>query len=261
MNMVKKPFGLALVMGLVCAQPTSAEVIGIGLDFRKGLFVQEYWQDGKPHYALANLGAEGVRITVTDRKSGAVLAGPWEVKARSVAHVEAGKVAGNDLVQFTLANGSSLGLLTAPVPPAQQAKGVLTTSDGMNGSGGRHAEIWCEQARPTFKSEELIELKLVVPANAGIIKYSTKQEENRTIVHVPLVEADCATLPVEKVGAELHIRTNQPLKDEPRHTVTLRFKAPRVTAPTMVMVTGWRALNNAGGHGITRGIVVLPMDR
>lgn len=252
------PRNLVLVVFTIClgAAPVAANVIGIGLDFRKGIFVQEYWQDGKPFYALANLGKEAVHISVADWKTGAVMAGPWEVKAMSVSRVDASKVGGNALVSFRVANGA-LGLLMPPTAPAERMMGVLASYDGMNGSGGRHTELWCEQTKPAFKSAEMIELKIKVPGNSGVIKYSTKGEDS-IIAQLPLQEAICETLPVKTVGNEIQILTSQPLKAEKLHTVTLRFRAPMVTTPTMVMVSGWRAISNGGGHGITRGIIVEP---
>lgn len=247
--------GLLLVP--LCGSFARAELIGVGLDFRKGIFVQEYWQDGKPYYAIANLGKEKTTISVADWKTGAVLAGPWDLMAQTVRHVDASTVRGDALVRFQLADGSALGLLMPPTPPPNPVKGSLATYDGMNGSGGRQVELWCEQAVPAFKTGEIIELALKLPTGAGVIKYTTKPE-NGNVVQLPLLEASCETLPVKNVGNEYQILASKPLKAEKLHTVTLRFRAPTVAAPTMVMLSGWRMLSNGGGHGITRGVVVMP---
>jgi len=243
-------------MGAASTSTARAELIGVGLDFRTGVFVQEYWQNGKPYYALANLGKEGVQISVNDWKSGAALAGPWGVQSQSVTHVDASKLPANGLVRFQLANGKALGLLNVPMPPAASGKNVATF-EGMNGSGGRHNELWCEQEKLAYSADEVIDLKLLVPGGAGIIKYSTKAEEG-AILQLPLLEATCETLPITRMGDQVQILASKPLKKQALHTITLRFRAPMASTPTMVMVSGWRAISTGAGHGITRGIVVLP---
>ena len=54
------------------------------------------------------------------------------------------------------------------------------------------------------------------------------------------------------------INTDNPLQEQPLHTIVLHFQAPVVQQPTMYMITGWLELEDRGGRGLTRGIMVIP---
>ncbi|MBM4038300.1 MAG: hypothetical protein FJ290_07290 [Planctomycetes bacterium] len=267
------------MLALACALlgEVVASSIGVGLDWRTGLFVQEYWRDGKPRYLIANLTRVAAKITVQtvniDAREGGqafreknplpqkpieTLAGPWEVPAGGLADVDASPLLGKGLVEFR-AGDKRLGLLEAPkAPPAQPASGVAT-SCGINGSGGRQRGMWCEQAALRAAAKAEFEVKLVTAANQGTIKFSKKAKPGADArpAELALLEATCDTLTVTSTDDAVVIDTGKPLKDQPWHTAMLRFKAPDVSAATLVTFGGW-VQHGGGGYWLIRGLVVEP---
>src|SRR5262249_5645841 len=103
---------------------------------------------------------------------------------------------------------------------------------------------------------EVFELTLKIPAKSGTIRFP-QQNTSGSIKALMPVEVVSATLPVAK-EKEFEIDTQKPIKEQPIHAVTLRFKAPAVDRPTMFMVSGQQKLPKGGGMGITRGVIVGP---
>ena len=252
----------AVLAGASFVHDASAMSIGVGLQWRE-VFVQEYWVDGSPHYAIANFGKTDLKISMYPYRAahGAkAIAGPWEVKAGSVTQVEApGGLKG--LVALKLADGKHLGLLGPPKGPATQPKGKYISYDGLNGSGGRHLNLWCEQDALTFKSGGVIELKLAIPAGAGLIKYK-KDPGNASsklpIKKVAIREAVSETARITSDDKLITIDTKNPVKQAKAHSIIVRFDAPKVTTATMAYADGWLQSSGRGGHGITRGVIVVP---
>ncbi|MBM4033736.1 MAG: hypothetical protein FJ291_18415 [Planctomycetes bacterium] len=270
--------GVCLLLGKVVASS-----IGVGLDWRTGLFVQEYWQAGKPRYLIANLTREPARITVQtvniDAREGGqafreadpipqkpieVLAGPWEVPAGGVADVDASPLLGKGLVDFR-SGAKRLGLLDLPkAAPVTATPNTIATNNGINGSGGRQARMWCEHAALRVPSGADIEVKLLTAANQGTMKLSRKltpAEEKDGVVtrpaHIPPSEAVCGTLTITSTDNAAAIDTGKPLKEQALHAVVLRLKAPDVVAPTLVTFGGWTQ-HGGGGFWLIRGVVVEP---
>jgi len=73
---------------LLIAILMAGQLTGIGLDWNHSVFVQEYWQSGKPYYAIANHGNATARITVYEERTGKKLAGTWEVGSKKVIQSE-----------------------------------------------------------------------------------------------------------------------------------------------------------------------------
>jgi hypothetical protein len=250
---------VCLVLLLGCFTGAArAEVIGIGLDWRKNVFIQEYWQAGAPRYLIANLGKEPVKVAVYNRQAaGPALAGPWEVPANGIIRVDAPNAMAEGLLQFKLADGTSLGLLGAPVAPASLAKDRTVSNDGLNGSGGRQRDLWCEQEKAAFPAGGIIEVTLLIPAGKGTVTFQKKKGLD-TPPEAVIREARSETLTVQATDKEIRIDSNRPLKEAKLHTVTLRFDAPPVTAPTLVAIDAWCATGKGGGFHIIRGVVVEP---
>ncbi|HPD15659.1 MAG TPA: hypothetical protein PLE19_11950 [Planctomycetota bacterium] len=256
--------------------------IGVGLDWRTGLYVQEYWQGGKPRYLIANLSREPATITVQtvniDVREGGrafreanplpqkpveTLAGPWEVPAGGAADVDASPLLGKGLAEFR-SGGKRLGLLDLAKPPAAAPAEAIVTTHGVNGSGGRQTGLWCEHPALRVAAGADIEVKLITAAGQGTLSLGTKSkppEEKDGIVtspaHLAPAEAVCDTLPVAASGGAVVIDTGKPLKDQPSHTVLLRFKAPAVAAPTLVTFGGW-VQHRGGGYWLIRALVIEP---
>jgi hypothetical protein len=165
-----------------------------------------------------------------------------------------------DLVTVLLGS-KFLGLISTPVGGKEQPKGKFVGHDGLNGSGGRHLDLWTEQDALTFKSGGVIELTLKLPANAGILKYTKGIGERNpalAISKATVKEAVSETALVTADDKFIIIDTKKPAKQAPVHTVTVRFDTPKVTQPTMVFVDGWLAKSEGSGHVITRGVVIVP---
>ena len=252
----------AFLAGTTFVLDANAMSIGVGLQWRE-VFVQEYWLDGSPHYAIANFGKDDLKISMYPYRAaqGAkAVAGPWQVKAGGITHVDAPK--GLDgLVALKLADGKHLGLLGPPKGGATQPKGKYLSYDGLNGSGGRHLNLWCEQAALTFKSGGVIELKLTIPAGGGLIKY--KKDPGSSSSKLPIKkaairEAVSETARITSDDKLITIDTKNPTKQAKTHSIIVRFDAPKVTDATMVYADGWLQKSKGGGHGITRGVIVVP---
>jgi hypothetical protein len=270
-----------LTLALVIALPAlaSGSQIGIGLDWRQNVFVQEFWQEGKARYAIYNGRPDAIKLTVNDVQftnlpgtesfravDGKELA-TWEVKSKSVVFVDAPMAAaarhGLRFLRFRIVDGPRLGTLTYPVAPADLPKGKIISCDGINGSGGRQNKVWYEQDSRTFKSGGVIEVKLRLPAGGETVTFKKKKGMDIPVEAI-ISEAESATLPIEAGKDEINITTGKPLKAAAAHMVTLRFTAPKVDAPTMVAIDGWVSLppsvpgTTGGGYHVIRGVVVQP---
>jgi hypothetical protein len=251
-----KTHALSALTGLVLVLTTArAGVIPLGLDWRKNVFVQEIWKDGSPHYVIANLGKDDVTISVFEGNRNKLLAGPWKVAAQGSMTPNIKGLAGKQMVTFKLADGARLGMILGP-GAEKPAKDAIVSYYGLNGSGGRQTKVWIEQPSETVKAGDVFELTLKVPANFGTIRFPS-QTTSFAIKPLNPIEVVSTTLPVGKDKTH-EIDTHKPIKAEAIHAVTLRFRAPAVDAPTMVMINGLHRFPQGGAAGITRGILVSP---
>ena len=103
-------------LGLLAMQG-SYVTVGVGVDPKQGVLIQEYWRGEHPFYAIANVRKEPVKIAIKvweNKKAGKNLIGPVDVAANSVVRVSAGSAgAERELVAATLEDGTVLGLLRA----------------------------------------------------------------------------------------------------------------------------------------------------
>ena len=147
---------LALVFGPSAL--ASASQIAVGLDWRQNVFVQEFWQNGKPRYAIYNGRPEAIKLTVNDVRFGSVPGtegfqaiegkdlASWEVKGKGVVFVDAPALpAGNGLqfLRFRIADGPAAGrahLPGRPRGPAARARSSAATGSTARAAGsGRFA--------------------------------------------------------------------------------------------------------------------------
>ena len=252
-----KTLCLALLTALLVSFGSApANIVPIGIDWRKQIFVQEVYKDGVPHYLIANLGDKEVTITLFEKRSDTVLAGPWKIAGKSVEFKEIKNLAGKEMVTFKLADGAALGMIFAP-GDEKPAKTAIVSYYGLNGSGGRQVNQWVEQKSEMVKGGEVLELTLKLPAKVGTIRFGAESvnDDIRSLSPFEVVSPSLSIAAKDKV---FEIDTQKPLKAETLHTVTLRFRVPEVESPTMFMINGQQRLPNGGGMGITRGIAVLP---
>lgn len=250
---------LAILSFFLLSISTHADTIGVGLDWRKNIFLQEYWQAGKPRYLIANLGKDPVKVAVYEwkaRKKGDKLAGPWEIKAKDVADVDAAPLKDQGLMQFEVGD-DFLGLLAGPKAPEQKKKKTIFSYEGLNGSGGRYNDIWYEQEKLDTNSEGVITVDLVLEGPKGIITFK-KAKSIEQLPEALIQEARSETLPIQSTDAEIKIDTTKPTKDATPHRITLKFKAPKVEGPTLAAIDAWVALSQGGGFHAIRGVLVKP---
>lgn len=265
---------LALLLALPAV--ANASQIGVGLDWRQNVFVQEFWQEGKALYAIYNGRSEPITLKMSDVQfvnvpgtesfraiEGKELAS-WDLKGKEVLFVDAPmKPAGDELrfLKLRVAEGPQLGLLTFPSAPASLPKGKIITSDGINGSGGRQPNVSYEQDSLTFKSGGAIELRLSLPAGGQTATFKKKKSFDNPIEAI-IEEAECATLPIQTGKEEIVIEASKPFKAVETHTVTLRFKAPKVDSPTMAVIDGWVSTQptvpGGSGYHVVRGVIIKP---
>lgn len=234
---------------LVLQNRVLAASIGVGLDWRKNVFIQEYWKEGKVSYAIANKTDTDQAILVAASRTGEGLAGPWKVKAHSLVFVDASALVGKDLLRIDLENSDSLGLMNSPVQPVESQKTTILSYYGLNGSGGLHHDAWMEQDALTFLPESVVELRLRIPGSKGplILKKGD----------IPDIEVSCKTLTVDRTDNQITLDIANPVVAQDAHIVVVKFKAPKVDKETMLTVDTWLwERGKQGGYGITRGVVI-----
>lgn len=260
---MRKTFCLFILAVAFGCNNLNAMSIGVGLHWRD-IFVQEYWEDGVPYYAIANFRDETVKISLFAWRAegeAKALAGPWEIKAKSVLRVEAPSNLEGQLLSFRMEDGQRLGLLSAPESGSTKPEDRYASYDGLNGSGGRHADLWCEQAMPAFKSNGVIEIKVRIPARKGILKFKKAAQRRLpdcVITEVTIREAESKTAGISTDDVYIVIDTSKAALPAKLHTVNLRFDAPKVAQPTMFYIAGFLTISPGTGHGITRGVIVEP---
>jgi hypothetical protein len=234
--------------------------IGVGLDWQKKLFFQEYWYKGSVHYWIANDRSDAAKITIHEwknRRAGIRLAGPWDVKPGEVVSVDARALVGSELVCVLLSDHTNLGLLRGPAPPTDRKPDKIVTTAGLNGSGGTSTDMWLEQDQLSFPPDDVAELRLICKAGSGVIHFGRTQQVN----HPPPAAVESAlskTVPVTVTDNDVRIDTNTPTKEEKRHTITLRFRTPAVSAQTLAAITGRVRTSPSSSYVLSRGIVVEP---
>jgi hypothetical protein len=267
-----RPF--LLILCLAAASSAHAETIGLGLDWRSGVYVQEVWHKGAPHYVLANLGKEDVQITVHEFDSrwrlGQPLpeaeAGPWKVAAGGKALVDAAAVTGDKLHRFVIADGKQpLGVLPSVGEPTfgdEAFKGKRYASRlGLNGSGGATPGIYLVQPSLGLRAGSTTEVALYLPAKSGVLKFNLMPEKNADPLRPSTLILDGATsetLPITADAKQITIDTGAPKAEAASHEIILQFKVPKVDAATLFMLDGWLANSSGGGQGLTRGFWVMP---
>jgi len=248
---------------LQVSQHANGALIAVGLPWDTGVFVQEYWSQGMPHYAIANVSNEAAEVGVAEwnGRVGRRLMGPWTVAPHSVqcwAIQELVTGYSGPLIAVSLNNNPVYGLLKAPQPPAgpltwEKEEGILTV-DGLNGTGDRHANLWCWQQQLVFDPGQAMSLTLQVPENTGTLVF----EETSLSGHLPrgaVIGATSKTLSVDVRDKSFTIGA-QESAGTARHAVALAVKIPEVEVETMVGILGRVACRSGAGFSLARGLIV-----
>lgn len=255
---------------LCCVAPATAqaELIGIGISWRDGIFIQEYWHKGEPHYLLANLSKEDVEITVHEFDSKWRIGQPlpkaavdaWKVPAGGQTTVAAKPLVGTTMWRFVIGGKHPIGVLPGPIDPGTKEAGYVT-SMGLNGSGGIAPGIFVVQPKLELASDSTVKVTLHLPSKSGVLKFKREPDANADPLRPQMLIVESAatkTLPVTSDEKTVVINTDTPKTDAAAHEVKLTVKLPEVKSAQLFMFDGWMGRANGGGHGITRGLLVVP---
>jgi hypothetical protein len=240
---------LGLLLLLLIAPVPASALIGLGVRSDQ-IFIQEYWHNGKPHFAIANIGKKDVTIT-TDAPDG-----PWKAKAGRLLHVEVTPGKPQKLLSISSPSGR-FGLIHSPVEPPVDVKQPYVVHYGLNGSGGRFGAFYSQQ-KWTFPSGGVIELDLHIVPNQGKVTFPKTAVHKLVLPQVCVSEAKCAGLTITDDGKQIVIDSTKPLNGDKMHVVHLKIDAPKVEARSMVVLNGWHEISGGAGGTITRGIIVSP---
>src|SRR5262249_33857483 len=192
----------ALFALLLACQGARAELVPFGLDWRRNVFVQEYWEKQTPYYMIANLRNRPAMIVVREwarkQRKLPLLAGPWEVPANSVRKFSAVKLKQSWTLKWELQDGIELGITRPPgLPPPKSLTGLISSHAGLNSSGV--SAFWCAQKKPVYKAGETIEVQLPVSRSKGKFVFKSQGSETETddrLTETFVKRVVCPTLPV-----------------------------------------------------------------
>ena len=249
-------FGLsALVFGALAMQNANVTV-GVGLDLKQGVLVQEYWEGGSPFYAIANLRKTPAKVAIDaweNRRVGERLIGPVDVGPGELVRVNAAAAEGNrELVAVTL-DATVLGLLHAPRKPPAPQDGKITSYDGLNGVGARRTDLWLTQDEPAYPPGAEVTLRLTVPDGIGTIYFAGRQSLT-SHPEATLRGVTSDSLPVREVEGGFTIDATRAKQARKSHVVVLQIQTPRADPPPMFTLNGRVTTPYGGGFSITRGI-------
>ena len=276
----------ALVFGAV--QVPASLVVGIRGD--TGLYIQEYWQDGVPKYAIYNAGVDTLDLSVRNLAIGkrrhvpngdeimitppGVVQGDtlttWHLAPLAVALLPAVGVpdrlrSEERLVGLYGPHNEAYGIwadagmrrpaIRGPVPES----GIVTYAD-LNVPGKRFRDVWVVQDRLWYESGEGFKLNIVLASGTGILELR-RGEAWPELPDVVILEAQCATLEVTDSDEVIQIDALGAGQDHSLHHVLVSCVAPDVEQPTMACVAGrLRVDPGFTEEGFYRGILVRPKE-
>ncbi len=267
-----------LIVFVVSAQGAFASpYCGIG---GKSIIVQEYWQNNRPFYAIANLTDKEVTVAVRryNRNIGKefqnnAIAAEWKLAANGTTFVPASILTLSPYVEFLL-DGKPIGLLTPMRPNLDKSlEGLVRTESCMNyWGGGQDPGYWFEQSSIELPASSDVEITLILRRDAGVLTFGDygpllqyisggkDTDVNRYILPLPLIVptgATCKTLCVTIANDVLIIDSPDPEGDILAHRVKLFLRTPTVDRPTPVAIAGHRD-TEFGNYRVTRMFVVVP---
>ena len=275
---------LAIAYGLATsAHVARAQQVRAAWDWDKRVFVQEYWHDGNPHYAIANLRDEPITITIKplryerDEQSGLVkavmgapVAGPLPVPAQGTIRIDGDNMVAEGALSFMADGLGQIGVVPAPKIRDDEYRGYIhdrfndhriRVYDGVNGLGGQHLNIWTEQDRRVYRGGDVATIEVRIRRGIDKVEFRRHDEDNdrrRAIRRVPVTAVASESLPVRADDNAFTVHAREALMERPEHTVTVSLQLPDVHRPTMVLYTCWVHLDNGSSYEMTRGLLVEP---
>jgi hypothetical protein len=238
-------------------------LIAVGLPWDGTVFIQEYWSQGIPHYAIANVSNETAEVAVAEWHGvvGRRLMGPWTVAPNTVQCWEIKDLVtgySGSLIAVSLNTNPIYGLLRAPKPLSgpidwDKLEGILTI-EGLNGTGDRNANIRCWQPQLVFDPGQTISLKLQIPENIGTLFFEQTRPPGR-LPQATVTGVTSNTLSVEVRDGSFVVVVQQ-MPGPAIHEIALAVKIPEVEVETMAAFFGRVASHSGAGFYFGRGLIV-----
>jgi hypothetical protein len=231
--------------------------VGVGIDPKKGVFIQEYWRGENPFYAIANLRKVPVKIKISEwvnKQVGKHLIGPVEVDANAVVRARAASIgAERELVAVSLDDGTLLGLLRGPGKPLVVEDDRIRTIDGLNGLGGKRRDVICVQDELAYAPGQEFKLYLTIPDRIGKAQLS-KTHTFTSYSPSTLIDVTSDSVPVTQDDRGYAIDATSATRAKESHVIALRVKAPQKAPPAMLTINGRITTPQGAGFSFTRGI-------
>lgn len=244
---------------------TGGDLIAVGLPHDSAIFIQEYWADDTPFYAIANVSIDVATVSLAEWSGvvGRHLIGAWAIPPKTVRHYDVRSLLtdySGSLLAVSLNENPIHGLLKSPKAPDQAADvdkpGVILTTYGLNGIGDRYAHLSCTQERLVYDAGRVVALALKIPENIGIISFKPDADVD-SLPKAVVVGATSNTLSVRTHGDSYSIGDSE-LKRGAFHDIMLDVELPRVETELMVALWGHVACPSGAGFYFARGLIVAP---
>ncbi len=256
--------GLLIWSSGVFSMQAQNVTVGVGLDIKKNVLIQEYWKDGASYFAIANSGKIPAEVSFrewADKKPGRNLLGPVAVGVNELVVVAAKPTEGRELVAVTIDDGTLLGLLRAPAKFGGADAAGITTPDGLNGLGGRRGDLWGSQENKSIAPGGDIRLRITVPDGIGTIRFP-KTQSLGSFPASTLKGVSSESLPIEEDEKGFVIDASKGRESRKSHVIVLDLKATSDEKATMLAIQGRVTTPEGGGFSIVRGIpLALPSPK
>ncbi|MFP5265170.1 MAG: hypothetical protein ACLGJB_25055 [Blastocatellia bacterium] len=242
---------------------TKGKLIAVGLPWDAKLFIQEYWSQGMPYYAIANFRNEDVKITLAEWKGavGKSLMPSWVIPPQAIVCEDVKALMdgyAGTLVALALNDNVVHGLLRAPQPPSGITDWVDTseviTTEGLNGTGSRDSNISCLQPKLVLTHGQDVYLTLRVPHGIGTIILQESRLPDY-LPHVKVVGVISKTLSIDKDSDRIIIDAGKTLGPA-FHKISIEVRVPGRSENTMVAFWGRVVSNPGAGFSFARGLIV-----
>lgn len=245
---------------------SSGQLIPVGLPWDAGLFIQEYWFQEIPHYAMVNISQETVEVGLAEWTGvvGQPLTTVWRLEPNKVICHELASLANSysgELIAVSLNQNPIHGLLKAPQPlPCSKRWDKLNrfaTLDGLNGTGDRNANLCFIQEKLILDSGKTYSLMLQLPANIGTISFEQTSIPGG-LLQASVIRAESNSLSVEERDSILFIGERE-ISAANYQEVILTVNLPEVEAETMTVVLGRLDSPSGAGFSFARGLITKPV--
>ncbi len=273
---------LILLFSLFCSllffafQQVHASQIPIGLNSKHGIFVQEFWQGNSPTLCLTNRSEKNKTVRVSRwpaRQLPADLLMRWPLQAGSAQCHSVSGLEGQQLLEFTLANGLRLGLFKIQraglieekqpeedVPQVgllqEKPASVFSSFKGPNGTCSTSDNTWIEQSNLWLKAGEPAYVTLLSAGTNTLIEMPIETRLDLPLLPIKSMSSD--TLVIDNDGNQFTIKKGALAAERAIHQTRLEFDVPAVMQPTMFVISGRQRIANNGWQCFIRGVMVEP---